>query len=244
MHQKSDGPSDRSSRTDIENGAGKISRRTAMTMMSAVATVPATAFIPTASKASTRPVSRAAWDTRLGRLQAIQAEYDEINAAHSAAFDAAEAECPREEEFFRRYNLGCYDDKARGRERNERTAAWAIYSERLAALVRSGSERRNLTDEEIEEAKRDAEKVVDRFDAWCTARDEAHDRHHCDQWERRFDALFDRRYKAQEAVLATPAPDQTALLVKFDILTAMMDGEQDLSRVELLQADARRFAAN
>jgi hypothetical protein len=82
-----------------------------------------------------------------------------------------------------------------------------------------------LTAKEGEEATAEAIRVVDRFEAWCIRRDEVHAQHDCDLWEKRFNALVDKRWKAQLAVIHAPAPDFDAVRVKLELLAAMMLGD-------------------
>ena len=180
---------------------------------------------------------RAAWEQAVAHLRAVEKEYIVLSAQHSAAFDEAEAACPREGEFFTRYDLGCFENKEVGRERNFNAARSAVVRERSREAGRS------LTFVEAEEARAEALRIVDRFDAWQKRRDEVHAHYDCDRLERRFDALCDKRFKAQLAVIQVAAPDLDALRVKLELLAAMMDGEQDQSRVAAIRDDVKRLLA-
>jgi hypothetical protein len=180
---------------------------------------------------------RVAWDRAIDDLRGVEEEYARVNPQHTAAFEAAEADCPRESEFFSRYNLGCYEDEGKGRVRNFRAARIALVTERCRELGRL------LTDTEAQEAAAEAERVVSEFDAWAKRRDEAHERHQCDMWETRFDALVDKRWAAQQAVINAEAPDLNAMLVKLELLASVMDGEVDQARVAAIRDDARRLLA-
>src|SRR4051794_16626258 len=89
-----------------------LSRRSAMTMLSAAAAAaPAVGFLPafpvSAAVVTALPPDHHAWDFALARLRSVEAEYQRFSPLHSAAFDAAEAECPYRRDFFSRYGLGC-----------------------------------------------------------------------------------------------------------------------------------------
>lgn len=199
----------------------------------------ATHTLQNESAPSTREPStdRAAWDRAVAYLRAVQAEYDLINPQHTAAFGAAEAICPREGEFYSRYGLGWYEEEATGRERNFYAARTTVVAERSRDLGRA------LTLDEAKKAAAEARGAVDQFEAHLKRRDEVHAQYDCDGWENRFDAVVDRRWKAQNAVLRTKAPDQEAMLFKLELLAGIMDGEQDQQRVIAIRDDARRLLA-
>lgn len=226
-----------SASTSVSNageGVG-ISRRDAMNMMTAVAAVPAVSMVPMAPAMASLKADRTAWDRAVAHLRAAQSEYERIDPLRSAAFEAAEAECPRRAEFFSRYNLGCYDDQEKGREWNFAAAHITVVTERTAAL------RRALTPEEAKDATAQAKRIVDEFDDWVRRRGRAHARHDCEALEARFNAVVDRHYDAQDALLATEAPDHAAVLAKLEILVSMMDGQDDQKRVVAIRDDARRL---
>jgi hypothetical protein len=203
-----------------------------MNAMTAVAAVPAFALSEPVHARFVPLGSRSAWDRAAARVQELQAEYDRVNPQHSAAFDAAEAECPREEVFFRRYKLGCNFS----REENLRAAHQAVVLERVCVLGRS---LRN--GKEAAEAREEAIRIVDRFDDWRKRYTKAHERHDCDAWEERYNAVVDRRYEAQDALIAMKAPDHAAVLLKLEILAERMDGEDSQEYVEAVRDDMRRL---
>jgi hypothetical protein len=214
-----------------------------MQLAPTAAAVPLVGFLPALPAAAAR-VDGSPWNAAVARLNRVQAEYARVDGPHTAAFDAAEAACPRQGEFFSRFGLGYHSDPVHGRERNERAAHEALYRERLQQLLRSNSDRRYLTDEEVDQAKLDAKKIVDEFDEHCRRRDEAHELYNCDEWEERFDAITDKRWEAQRALLMAAAPDQDAVLTKLELLAEIMEGEQDQERVIAIRDDMRRLLAS
>lgn len=194
-----------------------------------------------AKSTSTTPASacgvRAAWDQAVAHLRLVEEEFAHMSAQHTAAFEAAQAACPREAEFFSRYGLGCWENEDKGRALNLGAARAAVIRERCRDLGRM------LTAEEDQHATAAAEHVVTSFDEWRKRYEEAHKRHHCDLWQERFDAVVDKRWSAQQAVIDAEAPDLQALLVKLEILIGMMDGQEDLGRVIAIREDARRLVA-
>lgn len=162
-----------------------ISRRQALAgigLAGATAAVPITG----ASVAKAATADRSAWNKAVAWLKATEAEYSRVHARYSEAHDAAEAACPRRDEFFSRYGLGC----GLSRERNFRAAHITIVNERV------DERRRRLSSEEAKQATADGYRVVDDFETWLACRDEAFREH--DAWESRFDAVVDKRATAQE----------------------------------------------
>lgn len=202
--------------------------------------VAAVAAAPVIAKGET--ADRSTWTRAVRRLELANSECERIGAAHSAASDAAEAACPYRPEFFKRYGLGRSSDE-RARERNVQNATFQLCIERGRTIAAAEGAPRKLTQAECVQINKDADAIVAEFDAWCADRDAAHDRFNCDAWERRFDAILDKCHSAREALIATPAPDHGALLVKFQIVAALMEGESGLARVKALEADAQRLAA-
>lgn len=209
-----------------------LSRRTLMQLATSAAAIPAVALLPTPAAGAV--VDRTAWDRAVAELRCAEANLSRISPIHDAAFDAAEAMCPRRAEFFSRYDLGCYADESRGREHNLAAAWLTIVRERgIATPIQDPTQSREVTSE--------ARRVVDEFDAWRRRRDEAHAFHRCDEIDKQWEAAVDRVYDAREALLKSDAPDESALLLKLEILTKLMDGEQDLPHVKQLQTDAQRL---
>jgi hypothetical protein len=186
-----------------------------------------TGAIPAAAATS----DRSAWAAAAARLRTVDAEFSRVSAQHSAAFRALNSACPRVDEFFSRYHLGCYKDG--GRDRNIRAAEQAILIERYKG--------RFVTRAEVEEIKAEANRVVDEFDAWLERRRDAEIVHRADEWEERFDAVVDSRWRAREAVIKTDAPDHAALREKIELLAAMLDEEHELEYINPIRSDARRL---
>lgn len=192
----------------------------------------ATGLVPIAgaSIAKAAQPDRSAWNAAVARLKAVQEQFARIDGTLRALHDAAEAACPRRDEFFRRFGMG----SGWSRQRNFQAAQMAIVIERTeggAVLSRAAAE----------QATADAYRVVDDFETWCARHDEAFREYNA--MEERFDAIVDERSRAQEAVLATPAPDSDALLFKIELLSAMMTeaAAEDAHRLDAVHADARRL---
>lgn len=207
----------------------KLSRRQTLV---GIGLAGATAVIPLAgaSIAKAAQADRSAWNAAVARLKAVQEQFARIDGNLRALHDAAEAACPRRDEFFRRYGMGC----GWSRQRNFRAAQMALVMERAeggAVLTKPAAER----------VTAEAYRVVDDFETWCARHDEAFREY--DALEERFDAIVDERSRAQEVVIATPAPDDDALLFKIELLSAMMTeaAAEDADRLGAVHADARRL---
>lgn len=208
--------------------SARVSRRQAIAGIGAVT---ATAAVPAAAVPLVSAVARSHWDAAIARLKTAQAEYERISAHVTAVHDAAEALCPRRDEFFSRYNLGC----GLSRERNFRAAHSRIVIERAKG--------RSLTPEQAKQATADAYRVVDDFENWCTHRNEAfRDYDACEKW---LDAAVDERSAAQDALLAADAPDHEALLSKIELLASMLEeaDAEDAKRLGAIRKDGRRLLA-
>lgn len=207
-----------------------LSRRQAL---AGIGLAGAAAAVPVAALAKAAKSDRRAWNAAVARLGAAEAEYSRTSAQVSAVHDAAEAICPRRDEFFSRYGLG----RGWSRERNFRAARMSIVIERTP-------KGRMLTPEEAEEADADAYRIVDDFETWCARHDEAFRDY--DAWEDRLDAVVDERSAAQDALLTTEAPDREALLFKIELLASMLEeaAVEDANRFGAVRTDARRLLVN
>lgn len=218
--------------SNVSAAAEGMSRRQAMNMMTAVAAVPALALQTTPAWGK-RTVDRRAWDTAVARLRAAEAEYERFGERQTAAHDAAEAACPREDHWFSRYDLGVYKNLDEGHERNIRAAQVSLVIERAYG--------RQLSDEEARQVSADAERIVDDFEAYCARHKEAFREY--DILQERFDALVDQRERARDAVLAATAPDQQALRLKIEVLATMMREAdvEDADRIGAVLGDAKHL---
>lgn len=175
---------------------------------------------------------RSAWNKAVAELRTADAVALGIGDQMSAAHDIADAACPRNEEFFRRYDMGCGFSSTRNFERAHRR----IVMER----TKSG---KILTLAEAKQATADACRVVDDFETWTARHAEVFAEY--DRLETQHDAAHDARWNARDALLATPAPDQDALLFKVELLSDIMRecATEDANRIGLISADARRLLA-
>lgn len=193
----------------------------------------ATAIVPVAGATIAKAAQgdRSTFDAAVARLRLADAELQQLDAALTSAHDAAEAACPRMDEFFKRYGLGAgwsYD-------RNYRAAHMSLVIER--------SKGRHSTPQEAKQISADAYRVVDDFETYCARRDEAFRGY--DKLENRFDAVVDERSNARNDLLDTPAPDQAAMLVKIELLAAILDevSSEDAESIAAVRNDARRLLA-
>lgn len=197
----------------------------------------ALAGIGIAGAVATTPVAfaaspdRSAWNRAIARMEAAEAEERRTGAIMTAAHDAGEKACPRQDHFFRRYNLGVGDS----REKNFRAAHMNIVIERTTA---SG---RVLTFDEARQATADAYRIVDDFETYCAKSEAAFADYY--RAEPIYDAAVARREAAREFVLTLPAPDEAALLRKLELLTVWLDeyDNEDKGRVNAVVSDARRI---
>lgn len=180
-----------------------------------------TAFVPRAG--------RAAWDAAVARLNAAERAYERVAAIYERTYEAAEAACPRRDEFSTRYKVS----HGQSRESNH----WAARS----SLVMERMKDRYLTADEARQATDDAWRIVDDFEAYSARRAEAYRDH--SKAEAEHDVAAWDRSKARDALFATPAPDNAAMLFKIELLSNMMcEAEvEDADRLKAICTDARRL---
>lgn len=189
----------------------------------------ATTMVPGASIAKAAQPDRSAWIAAVAKLKAADAQYESMSAVIEKMYDAAEAACPRQSEFFTRYNLG----HGKSYDSNFRAAHRSLVMERVRG--------RCLTSDEAKQTTADAYRIADDFEAYDARRKEAYRGY--DEAEARFDEVVDKRWTAFNELLTTPAPDEQALVFKLERLAAeMTTGDaDDAERVEAIRNDARRL---
>lgn len=189
----------------------------------------ATATAPVAGATLAKAADRRTWTEAVSGLRVAQAELRRFDALLSAAYEAADAACPRRDEFFSRYGMGIGWD----RERNVRQAYTALMIERAEAVP--------VTAHDAKQASAVAERIVDEFEAWCARYSEAFREY--DALEKRFEQVVDERDAAQKALLATDAPDREALRFKIELLADMMNeaDADDAKHLTRIREDALRL---
>lgn len=209
------------------NSSTGISRRQAMNIMTAVAAVPAVGF-PSAALPFT-PTDRRAWNAAVARYERATEKVERVGNDNMEAHDAAEAACPRNDEYFSRYNMGRGDSP----DRNFRACHMSLVIER----TKEGP----LTPDEAKQTAVDAQRLVDEFEAYSASRDAAFAGY--DQLEDRFDRVVDEQAEARKLLIETPAPDNEALLYKIEMLAAYLTecASEDADRLNAVSADARRL---
>lgn len=155
-----------------------------------------------------------AWDEAFGRFAEIDAAFDEAIERHTAADEAADVEVPREDRFFDEYNLGM------GMSRERVLDALRSYGWRAGEAV-------------------DEPAILAEFEDYQARVRAANKRHRVEELDAKVDELREPWREAREALMAVPAPDQAALLVKLEV--ALISGCDDHADSAL--ADARRLLA-
>lgn len=95
----------------------------------------ATAIVPVAGATIAKAAqgNRSAFDTAVARLRVADAELQQIDAVLTSAHDAAEAACPRMDEFFKRYGLGAGTRPRRKRSKYPSMPTASLTTSRLIA---------------------------------------------------------------------------------------------------------------
>lgn len=200
-----------------------------MNIMSAVVAAPALALAPPAFG---RSPNRHDWELAVTRYETLTAQMKQMSNANWALHDAAEAACPRNEEFYSRYGMG----HGSSRDRNFQAAHFSLVLERAKG--------RHLTPEEAKQTTEDALRLVDEFDDYSARHDAAFAEY--DRAEDQFDALVDKQSEARRVLFDTPAPDNTALLYKIEVLAGFLTeaASEDADSLNAIHADARLILAN
>lgn len=154
------------------------------------------------------------WDEALARFREVDTAFNEALDRHSKAENSADDECPREARFFDTYRLGM----GMSRQRVIDELRW--YSDRTGGRINE-------------------HELADKFEAYQARSQEAAKRHSVDELDKRIDELKEPWRAAREAIMAIPAPDTAALLVKLDIAFTSLCTDH----AEIAMADARRLLA-
>ena len=172
--------------------------------------------------------------TALWRI--VVAEYEQAHtqfecnwAAYEAAEKAAEAESPTRHDFRETYGL---------RVGMTREDALIAVDRRIDRRERLDAGQGDFPDAKVVGMATEAERIVDEFFAYVAAHSAAHDRHRVEELRRQHQDFVGEVFDpAREKLLATPAPDATALAFKAEILAKMYD------EAEGLRDDCKRLFA-
>lgn len=164
-----------------------------------------------------RPHRQAAdFDSALADYQRAHSEFDRLWALHSAAAEAWFCECPRQDEYFDEHKLGI----GMSRER-------VIQRLQINAIIKGA----DPEDPAIAT-------IADAFMAYQNRNADAKDRLGVDRLEDKASDYGEAEFfPARERLMATPAPDTAALLLKLEIAAVSTDGDH----IESVLADARRL---
>ena len=133
------------------------------------------------------------------RYEQACAEFDRLWAVAYAAEEAEELECPRVDHYFDEYKLGI----GMSRERVVETLRWYAY--RGARPV-------------------DVDATADEFMAYQESHKECHERHRTEELNDAASEYGETHYfPARAALMAAPAPDAEALLLKMEIAATWAD---------------------
>lgn len=149
----------------------------------------------------------------------MDAAYTKLCDAHDAADEAAEAALPRVDGFFDEYRLGM------SMKRDAVEFHLQLYNtrERVAGKPQIDIA---ATAEEFERYRREHEAIARRF--------------RVKELDQRCQQCLPTYRSARDALMAVPAPDQAALLIKMEIATVPLDEEH----AESALADARRLLSD
>lgn len=184
-----------------------LSRRKAMTMMTAVSAVPALALLPI-QPAFGKVADRRAWDAALARFRAVEQATNEAVDRHSSAEVAADRECPRDAKWFEgKYQLGM------GMSRDRARSAIGL------ALTIDQAQMPVLNPEACRKIDAEADRLADEFMAYQERHREADRHHRLPELQEQIEALHDEWCDARDSLMAVPAPDVPALLTKLEVAT-------------------------
>ena len=184
-----------------------LSRRSAMQLISSAAAVPALAYATPLTAHATQ-TDRLEWHNAYARFKAVNAEYDQRIAAEEAAIELVHRDCPREAKFFDEYKLGI------GMKRDD--AEWHA---RYAVVSRKRYGGTTLSKRQADAVRAEADRIVDEFMAYQARYEEAEKRHNVDALKRECEDYRDTYNNARDELMAIPAPDTEALLIKMEMMS-------------------------
>lgn len=194
--------------------ASKTNNPTRRETLVGIALCGATAAIaPATALALPAPnIDRNAWNVALAEYRQANAAFDEAIARHEQAEELAGAACPREGIYFDEYNLGM------GTSRERVISALGWYQVSSGKPINAGQ-------------------IADDFMAYQARHEATNKRFGVKALDADANAQKPRYFAAREALMAVPAPDTDALLMKFQIATISLDDEF----LESALADANRL---
>jgi hypothetical protein len=183
-----------------------------------------TTTVPTTSQSPAEVL----WRIAASELEQASARFEQNWSAYEAAEAAAKAERPeRLDELEQTFGLRPRLSPSEAIEAVDR-----IIEARECAKVGD----RDFTDDEADEQANEAERIVGEYFGLLCSYERIWDRHRVNELHREHQAFVSEVYNpAREKLLATPAPDFSALLFKASVLAMMWDDaeglEKDLQRL-------------
>ena len=170
--------------------------------------------------------------------QAVVVE-NRVGAELDAATAAWNEAVPDRTDEFLAYGLNRYSAPA---ERDAAARDRLIRSTEMQVAMVDYKGRSPLTADDFAEIARKATTLVDDFLAWIALDREATPRIYGDVQER-FDEACDKRTAATSKLLATPAPDTSAMIFKLELLAVIMREHlaDDADEIEAIRDDAKRL---
>jgi len=150
-----------------------------------------------------------------------------LRGCHEAVF----RDCPRADQFFDEYDLRLSMDHKHAVR--AATVACCI-RDRADHLVLYPRKKRLEQEKQLKAMYAEVNRVADEFMVYQAKHEEAWRRHNCEVLSHDVNAY--RQFTARDRLMAVPAPDTAALLVKIDVGTGLGDDYDDAIR-----ADAHRL---
>lgn len=196
-----------------------LSRRQALAGLSILGTV-AIPGAQAATKAATVRPGRAAWDRAFAHWVPVETRFNALHDRFNAAEEAwGEAGDPRVGRYFDEYHLNML------MERGHIEGALAMHNTR----------QRVTGGDQI-----DVKQTADEFEAYRTRSTDLRKHFRVDEYWDHATVYRPTYYEARDRIMAVPAPDIPALLVKIEIAAVSLDNEH----AESMLVDARRLLSD
>lgn len=182
-----------------------------------------------------RPAEQLSWADALANFQRESVAYKQAAAKYEAACAEYERAFPDRDKEFAAYGLTRFNGPDANRE-------GIMLRADVSIVLRDFKGRKErLTPEELGKVREEAARVADEFLAWTAQWDAAS--RSIEPAEKEHDAACDKLAEARNTLLATPAPDIAAMVMKLNVLASLMleSREDDAGTVQLLCNDAHRL---
>lgn len=158
-------------------------------------------------------MTRETWDTAYDAYLRAKAAHEAAASAYSSGEEAAHRDYPPDgERFFAEYRILVGGDPKS-----------AEIATRMAIQMRDYRDKDDLSAEELQAIDAEAEKVLADLADYRRSVEEANVRHRVKPLSDECDAACDAYCDARRAFLATPAPDERALLAKLEAVAEYDD---------------------